>query len=238
MQYIITPNRFNKFEKVALPVFAVLTFISFIIGIYFALIKSPADYQQGESVRMMYVHVPAAWLSLGIYLGIALSAASYLIWKNPLSGIFMKAEIPIGAVFSLICLITGALWGRPVWGVYWVWDARLTSMLILFFLYVGLYILYNSFEDEEKAARATSVLALIGLVNLPIIRFSVKWWNTLHQPASVMRLDRPAMAPEILTPLMLMFVFFLLLFLTMLILSAKTEILKRKNQRIFLQQTK
>ena len=232
MQYWITPSRFNKFSEFALPTFSVITFVLFAVGVYFSLYASPADYQQGESVRIMYVHVPCAWLAMGVYLSISISAASFLIWKNPLSGIFLKCSIPIGATFSLICLITGALWGRPVWGVYWVWDARLTSMLILLFIYIGLYILYNAFEDEEKAARSTSILALIGLVNLPIIRFSVKWFNTLHQPASVMRLDKPALDNSIMLPLMLMFVFFLFLFLTLLITSAKTEILKRKNQRI------
>ncbi len=238
MQFWITPTRFNKFEKIALPIFSVLTFIFLIVGSYFALVKSPADYQQGEFVRIMYVHVPAAWLSMGIYLSISFSSASFLIWKNPLSGIFLKCSIPIGATFCLICLITGMLWGKPIWGVYWVWDARLTSVLVLLFVYIGLYILYNAFEDEEKAARATSVMALIGLVNLPIIRMSVKWWNTLHQPASVMRLDKPALSPEIMQPLILMSVFFLLLFLTLLTLSSKTEILRRKNQRNLLQAAK
>ncbi len=235
MQYWITPTRFNRFSKYALPAFSILCVISFFIGIYFALYASPADYQQGEAVRIMYVHVPSAWLSMAIYISISVSAASFLIWKNPLSGIFVRSLIPIGATFSLICLITGAIWARPIWGVYWAWDARLTSMLILFFIYIGLYILYNAFEDEEKAARATSVLALVGLVNLPVIRFSVKWWNTLHQPASVMRLDTPAIASSILTPLLLMFAFFIFLFLSLFITSARTEILRRKNRRILLQ---
>lgn len=238
MQYWITPSRFNKFEKIALPALAILTVLFFIIGVYYALYNSPTDYQQGEFVRIMYVHVPAAWLSMGAYISISVSALSYLIWRNPLSAIFMKCAIPIGSVFCTICLITGMLWARPIWGVYWAWDARLTSVLLLLFIYMGLYILYNAFEDEEKAARATAVLALIGLVNIPIIRMSVKWWNTLHQPASVMRLQKPALAPDILTPLMLMFVFYIFLFLTLLILSSKAEILKRKNQRNLLHANK
>lgn len=238
MQFWITPTRFNKFEKVALPVFAFITLLLGALGLYLSLISSPADYQQGEFVRIMYVHVPAAWLSMGVYLSISISSASFLIWKNPLSGIFLKCSIPIGAVFCTICLITGMLWGKPIWGVYWVWDARLTSVLILLFVYIGLYILYNAFEDEEKAARSTAVLALVGLVNIPIIRMSVKWWNTLHQPASVMRLDKPALSPEILQPLIVMGLFFLFLFLTLLIVKAKTEILRRKNQRNLLQGSK
>jgi heme exporter protein C len=235
MQYIITPARFNKFSKPAITAFSVLTFILFIAGLYISLYSSPPDYQQGEAVRIMYVHVPSAWLAMGVYLSLSISSASFLIWKNPLSGIFLKCSIPIGAVFTLICLITGAIWAKPIWGVYWTWDARLTSMLILLFIYIGLYILYNAFEDPEKAGRATSILALIGLVNLPVIRFSVKWWNTLHQPASVMRLDTPALDNSILFPLLVMSGFFLSLFLTLLVISVKTEILKRKNQRIILQ---
>jgi heme exporter protein C len=231
MQYWITPNRFNKFSKTAIPVFAVATAILFLVGLYFSLIISPADYQQGEAVRIMYIHVPSAWLSMGVYISISVSAISFLVWKNPLSALFMKSAIPIGAVFAMICLVTGAIWGRPIWGVYWVWDARLTSMLILFFIYIGLYILYKSFDSEEKAGKATAVLALIGLVNIPIIRFSVVWWNTLHQPASVMRLDKPAMATEMLVPLIIMGFAFLFLFLTLLIVSVKTEILKKKAIR-------
>lgn len=231
MQYWITPNRFNKFSKFAIPAFAIVTSLLFAVGLYFSLIASPADYQQGEAVRIMYIHVPSAWLSMGAYISISVSAISFLVWKNPLSALFMKCAIPIGAVFSVICLVTGAIWGRPIWGVYWVWDARLTSMLILFFIYIGLYILYKSFDSEEKASKATAVLALIGLVNIPIIRFSVVWWNTLHQPASVMRLDKPAMATEMLIPLLIMGFAFLFLFLTLLIVSVKTEILKKKTIR-------
>jgi heme exporter protein C len=231
MQYWITPNRFNKFSKFAIPVFSIATAILFFCGIYFSLVASPKDYQQGEAVRIMYVHVPSAWLSMGIYISASVSALSYLVWKNPLSALLMKSAIPIGAVFSMICLVTGAIWGRPIWGVYWVWDARLTSMLILFFIYIGIYILYKSFDSEEKASKATAVMVLIGLVNIPIIRFSVIWWNTLHQPASVMRLDKPAIATEMLIPLLIMGLAFLLLFLTLLIVSVKTEILKKKLQR-------
>ncbi len=235
MQYLITLSRFNKFSKIALPVFVTLSLVFCAIGSYVALISSPVDYQQGEYVRIMYVHVPSAWMSLSIYLSISLSAASYLIWKNPLSAIFLKCSIPIGTVFSAICLITGALWGRPVWGVFWAWDARLTAMLILFFIYIGLYILYHAFENDDKAARATSVLALIGLVNLPIIRFSVIWFNTLHQPASVMKLSAPSIAPQLMLPLMLMFAFFIFLFLSLLIIATKAELIRRKNRRIMFQ---
>jgi len=235
MRYWITPNRFNRFSKTALPLLILGTIITILAGLYIGLVSSPPDYQQGEAVRIMYVHVPSAWLAMGIYLGLSVSAGSFLIWKNPLSGIFLKCGIPIGSVFSLICLITGSIWARPIWGVYWAWDARLTSMLILLFIYIGLYILYNAFEDDEKAARATSILCLVGLVNLPVIRFSVKWWNTLHQPASVMRLSSPALDDSILLPLMVMFLAFILLYISLLVASVRTEIYKLKNRRNQLQ---
>jgi heme exporter protein C len=232
MKYFITPTRFNKFYDKTIYFFSITTILLTALGLYYSLIASPSDYQQGEMVRVMYVHVPSAWLSMGIYLSISASALSFLVWKNPLSGLFLKCAIPIGAIFCLICLLTGAIWGKPIWGVYWAWDARLTSVLLLFFIYIGLYVLYNAFENEEKAMKATSVLALICLVNIPIIRFSVKWWNTLHQPASVMRLDKPAISSEILTPLLIMAFAFLMLYITLLIVKVKTEIVKNKNIRV------
>ena len=232
MQYLITLSGFNKFSDKALKPLAFLSAIFLLIGLYYSLILSPPDYQQGEAVRIMYIHVPSAWLSLGTYFGLTLSSISFLIWRNPLSAIFVKAMIPIGAVFCLICLLTGAIWGKPIWGVFWVWDARLTSVLILFFMYIGLLLLFNAFDSEERAMRSVAILAIIGSINLPIIRFSVKWWNTLHQPASIMRMDKPALHQDMLIPLILMSLAFLLIFATTLILSAKTEINKKKAKRI------
>lgn len=231
IQQFITITRFNKVAKILLPLSIIASILLLGWGVYSALIGSPIDYQQGEYVRIMYIHVPSAWLSLGIYFSIFMSAISFLAWRNPMSVIFIRSLIPIGALFCLICLITGMIWGKPIWGVYWVWDARLTSVLVLFFLYMGLYILSNSFENEEKELKATAVLAIIGAVNLPIIRFSVKWWNTLHQPASIMRLDKPALHPDIMQPLLIMTGFFLSFTLMIFILRVKTIILEKKNLR-------
>ena len=231
MQHLITASKFNKWSSKLLPFFLTSMLITFIAGIYLALIASPQDYQQGETVRIMYVHVPAAWLTLSIYFIIALSSASYLIWRNPLSAIFIKSLLPIGISFCFICLVTGMLWGKPIWGVYWAWDARLTAVLILFIMYAGLIMVLKSIENEQRALKTTAIIAIIGAVNLPIIRFSVKWWNTLHQPASVMRFDSPAIHNDILIPLIVMFLFFLFFFLSVFLYNAKTEILKKKNQR-------
>lgn len=225
----ITVSNFKKIsDKVFLPLIF-LTLSSLIIGIYYSLIVSPADYQQGELVRIMYIHVPAAWFSMSIYLLCALSGISFLVWKNPLSAIFLRSLIPIGTTFCAICLFTGAIWGRPSWGVYWAWDARLTSVLLLLFLYLGLHILYNSYDDQERAAKATSILAIVGIINLPIIKFSVEWWNTLHQPASVTKFARPELHPDILVPLLLMTSFYLLFFVTIFITKVRTELNRKKR---------
>lgn len=224
----LTPSSFNKIFDLAIKPLVVLFAIIFSYSLYNALISSPTDYQQGEFVRIMYIHVPSAWLALSIYLAIAVMGLSYLVWRNIMAAYFMKALIPIGAIFSLICLVTGSLWGRPVWGVYWVWDARLTSMLILFFLYIGLYLFYNSHNSEDKAVKLTSVLAIIGVVNLPIIKFSVDWWNTLHQPASLTKIAKPSMHIDIMQPLLLMFASFLILTIILFMLKVKTEIINKK----------
>lgn len=232
IQQFITVGRFNRVANFVLPVSVLLCVIFLAVGLNSALISSPEDYQQGDYVRIMYVHVPAAWLSMGIYFAIFMSSVSFLIWRNPMSGIFIRSLIPLGSIFCLICLVTGMLWGKPIWGTYWVWDARLTSVLILFFLYMGLYILSSSFENEEKGLKAVAVLAIIGAVNLPIIRFSVKWWNTLHQPASIMRLDKPALHPDMMEPLLLMTGFFVFFCIAIFIIDVKTKIIQKKSLRI------
>jgi heme exporter protein C len=208
-----------------------LSVILLCAGLGLALFITPPDYQQGEFVRIMYIHVPSAWASLSIYAFVAGSAISFLVWRNPLSAMLMRSTIPVGVAFSLICLLTGAIWGKPIWGTYWVWDARLTSMLILFFLFVGLQLLINSFENDERAYKATSLLAIIGLINLPIIRFSVKWWNTLHQPASVMKLDAPSMPAIMVATLLVMFAFCLSVFAFLVSLNVKKLILEKKTRR-------
>ncbi|MDX1950342.1 MAG: heme ABC transporter permease CcmC [Rickettsiales bacterium] len=222
--HLITISKFNKIFDFIIKPLSFLTFLVFIFGLSSALVFSPSDYQQAELVRIMYIHVPSAWFSLSAYFLCALSGLSYLVWKNPLSAIFLKSLIPIGISFSLICLITGAIWGRPTWGVYWVWDARLTSVLILFFLFIGLRLLINSSDDKEKSYKATSILAIFGSVNLPIIKFSVDWWNTLHQPASLSKFEKPSLHPEILEPLLLMASFYLCLMLLIFLLKVKSEL--------------
>ena len=228
MHWFANPARFMRIAETVQPWIAGLTVLCIAAGLYYGLVISPADYQQGETVRIMYVHVPAAWMSLFIYTILALASGSFLIWKHPLADIAAQAAAPIGAVFTAMALITGALWGQPMWGIWWVWDARLTSMLILFFLYLGYMALVNAFDEPERGARAGAILALVGVINLPIIKFSVDWWNTLHQPASLTRLDTPAIDPAMLVPLLLMAAGFKLYFVTVLIIRMRTFLTTRR----------
>ena len=175
----------------------------FVVGLWLSF-TAPPDYQQGETVKIMYLHVPAAWMATFIYGVMALAALGTLVWRHPLADAAQKAAAPLGAGFTFICLATGSLWGKPMWGTYWVWDARLTSVLVLFILYLGLIALWRAIEDPGRAARAAAILTLVGCVDLPIIKFSVDWWNTLHQPASVFRLGGPTIAPSLLWPLIVM----------------------------------
>jgi heme exporter protein C len=197
-------------------------------GLYLALFASPADYQQGETVRIMYVHVPAAWMALFVYTCIALASAASLIWRHPLADVIAKAASPVGACFTFMALATGSLWGKPMWGAWWVWDARLTSVLILFFLYLGHIALLSAFDEPTRGARAGAILALAGFVNVPIIKFSVDWWNTLHQPASITRLDAPAIDPAMLAPLLTMAVGYFAFFLVVVLLRVKAELVAAK----------
>jgi heme exporter protein C len=218
------PARFSRIAAKVLPWSTAATIALFVIGLYFALFASPADFQQGETVRIMYVHVPSAWISMACYTFIAVMSAVALIWKHPLADIAACAAAPLGAGFTLIVLITGSLWGKPTWGTWWVWDARLTSVLVLFFLYLGHIALSNAFDNPQRGARAAAVLALVGFVNIPIIKFSVDWWNTLHQPASITRLDAPAIDPAMLTPLLLMALAFTFYFVTMLLVRMRADL--------------
>ena len=228
MHWFANPARFMRIAETVQPWIAGLTVLCIAAGLYYGLVISPADYQQGETVRIMYVHVPAAWMSLFIYTVLALASGSFLIWKHPLADIAAQAAAPIGAAFTAIALVTGALWGQPMWGIWWVWDARLTSVLILFFLYLGYMALANAFNEPERGARAGAILALVGVINLPIIKFSVDWWNTLHQPASLTRLDTPAIDPAMLVPLLLMAAGFKLYFLTVLVIRMRTLLTARR----------
>ena len=218
------PARFMRLSGVILPWAAGLAILLFSLGLWLALVGSPADYQQGDSVRIMYVHVPAAWMAMFVYGVMAVASAVGLIWRHPLADIAARAASPIGAGFTFVALATGALWGQPMWGTWWVWDARLTSVLILFFLYLGHMAIYDAFDDPTKGARAAAILALVGAINVPIIHFSVDWWNTLHQPASVFRGDGPAIAASMLWPLAIMTLAFKAYFVTILLVRMRGEI--------------
>jgi len=228
MHRFANPARFLRIANAVLPYTAGLFAVTLLAGLYYGLFQSPPDYQQGETVRIMYVHVPSAYLGLMIYSVVALSSASVLIWKHPLAEIVARAAAPVGMAFTFLCLVTGSLWGKPMWGAWWVWDARLTSMLILFFLYLGYIALSNAFDDPGRGNKPAAILALVGVINLPIIKFSVDWWNTLHQPASIIRMDGPTIASEMLIPLFLMLAAFTFFFLTVLILRVRSEIAATK----------
>jgi heme exporter protein C len=226
------PARFMRLSGVLLRPLAGATAFLLVLGLVWSLIFAPPDYQQGESVRIMYIHVPAAWMASSVYLFLALAGAIALVWRHPLAEIAGQAAAPVGAAFILVCLATGSLWGRPMWGTWWVWDARLTSVLALFFLYLGYIALVNAFDDRTRGARAGALLAVVGVVNLPIIKFSVDWWNTLHQPASVLRLGGPTIAASMLLPLLVMALAFTLLFVWLLLLRMRTALNERKAEAL------
>src|SRR6204780_3837262 len=228
LAYLANPARFMRVSSAVLPLLVAACVGVLVAGLYLALFVAPPDYQQGESVRIMFVHVPAAIMAEGVYYFIALASFVALVWRHPLADIGAQAAAPLGAAFTLVCLATGSLWGRPMWGTWWVWDARLTSVLVLFFLYLGYIALVNAFDDPERGSRAGAVLALVGVVNLPIIKFSVDWWNTLHQKESVFRLDGPTIAPSLLWPLLVMAVGFLFFFLSLLLLRTRAALLEAR----------
>lgn len=215
-----------------LPWAAGLTGALLLFGLAEALFISPPDYQQGDSVRIMYVHVPSAWLSMLVYMVMAAASASFLIWRHPLADIIARESAPLGAGFTLITLITGSLWGKPMWGAWWVWDARLTSVLILFFMYIGYIALSDSYATQERGKKICAIMALVGAVNIPVIRFSVEWWNTLHQPASVIRSGGIAIDNSMLVPLFSMGLAFTLLYFTILVVRVKTALIGQKIKRL------
>ena len=221
------PNQFMRLSSPLVPVAGLLTCLLFPIGLYLALFVSPPDYEQRETVRIMYVHVPAAWMALLSYTLMAAFSAVALIWRHPLANVMARSVAPIGASFTLICLITGSLWGQPTWGTWWVWDARLTSVLILFFLFVGYLVLYGAFDDVAKGARAAGLIAIVGFIFVPIIKFSVDLLDlrTLHQGASVSKLSSPAIHESMMWPLMVMAVAYLCYLITFLLLGVRTEIM-------------
>jgi heme exporter protein C len=222
------PARFLRFAAAVQPWLAGATLVLLAAGLTFALFASPADYQQGETVRIMYIHVPSAWMALFCYTALAVSCGVALVWKHPLAYLAAKATAPIGACFTFLALLTGSLWGKPMWGTWWVWDARLTSVLVLFFLYLGYMALNTAFDDPARGQKSSAILALVGFVNVPIIKFSVEWWNTLHQPSSVIKMGGPAIHSSMLWPLLLMGAAFTTYYLWLLLIRIRLEVTVNK----------
>jgi len=221
------PQRFLGLSNWLLPITSVLAVIVSAIGVVWSLLYAPADYQQGETARIMYIHVPSAWIAVGAYTGMAIGSISYLVWGHALGDIAAKVMAPIGAAFTALCLATGSIWGRPTWGTWWEWDGRLTSVLVLFFLYLGYMALRSALDETSKASKAAAILCLVGTINIPIIRFSVEWWNTLHQKASIIREGGPSLDPSLLHPLLVMGVAYLLIFAALTLAAMRAEIWKR-----------
>ncbi len=232
---LANPTRFLALVQRALPWLAVATALALLLGFVLSAI-APDDYQQGATVKIMFIHVPNAWLSMFVWGVMSVAALGTLVWRHPLADVAQKAAAPLGACFTFLALVTGSLWGRPMWGTYWEWDARMTSVLVLFLLYLGIIALWRAVEDPARAGRAAAILTLVGAINIPIIKFSVDWWNTLHQPASVFRLGGPTVAPSLLYPLLVMGVAFMLLFVTLLLAAMRNEILKRRIRTLQLMQ--
>lgn len=222
------PGQFVNWTRPLIWPLVILTVALMALGLWFAFFNSPADYQMGDTVRIMYVHVPTAWLSQFVYAAMAVSALGTLVWRHPLADVSMKAAAPLGAAFTAMALFTGSMWGRPTWGTFWEWDGRMTSTLILLFIYLGIVALWRAFDDQLRAARVVAIFTLVGAVNVPIIKFSVDWWSTLHQPASVFRPDGPTMPASILTPLLVMFFAFTVLFVTLQLVAMHTEVRRRR----------
>ncbi len=227
MHRFANPTQFMRIANAIFPWAAGLSVILFLVGLPIALVTSPPDYQQGDTVRIFYIHVSSAWLMMVVYSVMAGGSAAYLIWRHPMANLVAKASAPMGASFAALTLLTGMLWGQPMWGTFWVWDARLTSTLILFFLYLGYLALGDAFEDSERGDKAAAILALVGSVNLPIIHFSVEWWNTLHQP-SIIKMTGFTVDGSILLPLFLMLGAFTSYYVAVLVLRLRSELLAAK----------
>ena len=228
IDYLANPSRFFRITNFLLPWLMGLSITLTIIGIYFALFDSPEDVIQGSAVRIMYVHVPSAWLSISSYLLLSICSFFFIVWRHPLADILSRSIAPVGALFSLLTLLTGSIWGRPMWGTWWVWDARLTSMLILFIFFLGYIALSNAFEKNERGSRPAALLAIVGSINLPIVKFSVDWWNTLHQPASIIRTGGVSIDQSMLVPLIIMTLAFNVFFILVVILRAHSILIERK----------
>jgi heme exporter protein C len=235
---LANPTRFLNFAERAMPWLVAATLFAFAIGLEQAWFVAPDDYQQGATVKIMFLHVPCAWLSMFCWGVMTVASLGTLVWRHPLADVAAKAAAPIGAAFTFLTLFTGSMWGRPMWGTYWQWDARLTSVLVMFIMYLGIIALWRTVDDPSRAGRAAAVLTLVGAVNLPIIKFSVDWWNTLHQPASVFRIGGPAIDKSILVPLFAMAIAFTLLFVTLHVAAMRNEILRRRVRSMLMLQAR
>jgi len=231
LTYLANPERFLRFARIARPVFGVLAIISLGYGLWLSLIGSPEDYQQGDSVRLMYIHVPAAWSALMAYTALASASFVSFVWRHPLADIAAKAFAVPGMAFTFLCLVTGSLWGKPIWNTWWQWDGRMTSVLILFFIYLAYLSVGSLVADRKKAARYASILAMVGFINIPIIKFSVEWWNSLHQPATISNIGAPGLPPEMLWPLLTMVLGFTAFFAWASISTIQRTILIEKSAR-------
>lgn len=226
---LASPPFYYRFSAKAMPWFIAIFLVFLIYGLYGGLIVAPADYQQGESYRIIYIHVPAAWMSLFVYMVMAVSAGIALIWRIKLSDVVLISSAPIGAMFTFVALVTGSIWGKPMWGTWWEWEARLTSELILLFLYLGIIALYNAVEDKRIASRAVAILTLVGVVNIPVIHYSVEWWNTLHQGPTVTKFDKPSIHLSMLLPLLSMAIAFKFYYGLALLVRTRNELLQREK---------
>ena len=232
---LANPTRFRTLAETLLPWLAAATVVAFGFGLEQAYL-APDDYQQGATVKIMFLHVPSAWLTMMAWGLMSVAALGTLVWRHPLADVAAKAAAPLGAAFTLLCLVTGSLWGRPMWGTYWVWDARLTSELVLLLMYLGVLAVWRTIDDPIRAARAAAVLTLVGAIDLPIIKFSVDWWNTLHQPASVFRIGGSTIDASLLVPLFVMAIAFTLLFFTLHLAAMCNEILRRRVRTLMMLQ--
>lgn len=228
---LANPGRFMGFANRAVPVMGTVAVLLLLLGLYLSF-NAPEDYQQGYTVLIMFIHVPAAWLAMMTYSIMAISAIGTIVWRHPMADVSLRSAAPLGAVFTFLALATGSLWGKPMWGTWWEWDARMTSVLILLIIYLGLIALSKAFEEPAEAAQPVAIMTLTGFVIIPVIKFSVDWWNTLHQPASVSRFDRPAMSAEFLYPLLVMAAAYMAIFFTLHIMTMRNEVLARRIRSI------
>ena len=229
MRFLINSKKFNVMSDIIFKPFIILSLIFLVLGLIFSFFLSPEDYQQGSTVRIMYIHVPSAWLSLMTYLIMTIYSIVALAFRMPFGFIVNTAVAPIGAVFTLICIVSGSLWGKPMWGTWWVWDARLTSVAVLFIVYLIIIFINFSFENVKVKEKVAAIFILVGSINLPIIKFSVDWWNTLHQPATISKLSKPSIDPSMMTPLIIMTIAFIFIGFSIAILRIKTEIIAREQ---------